>query len=86
MFRGITFMAKGKMCIGVSGENLMCRFDPSLTREVNDKPGVLPMVMRGKTLQGYCYVRPEGFQEQDDFLYWVNLCLDYNDRAKGSKR
>ena len=28
MFRGLTFMVNDKMCIGVSGENLMCRFDP----------------------------------------------------------
>ena len=26
MFRGLTFMVNGKMCINVSGENLMCRF------------------------------------------------------------
>jgi hypothetical protein len=26
MFRGLTFMVNDKMCISVSGENLMCRF------------------------------------------------------------
>ena len=31
MFRGLTFMINGKMCVCVSGENLMCRFDPDLT-------------------------------------------------------
>ena len=31
MFRGLAFMINGKMCINVSGENLMCRFDPNLT-------------------------------------------------------
>lgn len=31
MFGGLAFMVNGKMCINVSGENLMCRFDPALT-------------------------------------------------------
>ncbi len=33
MFRGLTFMINGKMCVCVSGENLMCRFDPVLQDE-----------------------------------------------------
>ncbi len=30
MFRGITFMVIGKMCVSVSGDEMMCRFDPAL--------------------------------------------------------
>lgn len=37
MFRGLTFMINGKMCVSVSGENLMCRFDPNLQEEVAKK-------------------------------------------------
>ena len=33
MFRGLSFMVNDKMCVNVSGENLMCRFDPSLQEE-----------------------------------------------------
>ena len=86
MFRGLTFMVNGKMCISVSGENLMCRFDPALTQEVVEKTGFLPMTMRNRQYKGYCYVEPEGFKSKTDFEYWVNLCLDFNDRAKASKK
>ena len=85
MFRGLTFMINGKMCVSVSGENLMCRFDPVLTEEVAKRTGFLPMKMRGKEYKGYCYVEPAGFNSNRDFEYWINLCLDFNARAKASK-
>ncbi|MEI6946719.1 TfoX/Sxy family protein [Paraflavisolibacter sp. H34] len=86
MFRGITFMVNGKMCVCVSGSNLMCRFDPAVQEAVAEQNGYLPMVMKGKELSGYCYVHPSGFASRKDFEYWVNLCLDYNDRAKPSRK
>ena len=86
MFRGLTFMVNDKMCISVSGENMMCRFDPFLHEEVAEKSGFQPMIMKGKELKGYCYINPIGFKSKKDFEYWVNLCLEYNERAKSSKK
>ena len=31
MFRGVTFMVNDKMCVSVSGNELMLRLDPDLT-------------------------------------------------------
>ena len=86
MFSGLAFMVNEKMCINVSGENLMCRFDPSLYEEIAEKAGFEPMIMKGKELQGYCYVNSIGFQTKKEFEYWVNLCLDFNEKAKSSKK
>ncbi|HEY0057486.1 MAG TPA: TfoX/Sxy family protein [Flavisolibacter sp.] len=86
MFRGLVFMVNGKMCVNVSGENLMCRFDPALQEEVAEKDGFNPMIMKGKELKGYCYINPSGYKSKKDFEYWVNLCLDYNERAKASRK
>lgn len=86
MFRGVTFMVNGKMCISVSGENLMCRFDPALQEEVLGKRGAEPMIMKNREYKGYAYVNPEGFKSKKDFDYWVSLCLDFNKRAKASKK
>lgn len=86
MFGGLAFMINEKMCINVSGENLMCRFDPDLTQDLSEKTGFMPMVMKGKELKGYCYVEPKGFKNKKDFEYWINLCLDFNDKAKSSKK
>ena len=86
MFSGVGFMVNGKMCVNVSGENLMCRFDPAFQYEVSEKAGYKPMIMKGKELKGYCYVQPIGFKSKKDFEYWVKLCLDYNERAKSLKK
>ena len=86
MFRGLAFMINDKMCVSISGNNLMCRFDPALTQEIKEKTGFLPMIMRGRECKGYCYVEPVGFESKKDFEYWINLCLDFNERAKASKK
>ncbi len=86
MFSGLTFMINGKMCICVSGENLMCRFDPALTAQIAKRKGFLPMIMKGKEYKGYCYVEPPGFKSQKDFEFWVLVCLDFNGKAKSSKK
>ncbi|GAA4343854.1 TfoX/Sxy family protein [Flaviaesturariibacter amylovorans] len=74
------------MCVNVSGDNLMCRFDPALGPEVAERPGYLPMLMKGKQLRGYCYVEPHGFRSAKDFAAWMTLCLDFNARARSSKK
>ena len=86
MFRGLTFMVNGKMCISVSGERLMCRFDPALQDTVAEKPGFEPMIMKGKMYKGFCYVNEYGFKSKKDFDYWVQLCIHFNDKAKAAKK
>jgi len=86
MFSGLTFMVNGKMCVSVSGENLMCRFDPILQEEVAEKNGFQRMIMKGREYKGYCYVSPDGYKAKKDFEYWIKLCLDFNEKAKSSKK
>lgn len=86
MFRGICFMVKGKMCVCVSNSELMCRFDPLLSETVINKKGFRKMIMKGKELKGYCYVSPEGIRLKKDFDYWVGLALDFNNKAKATKK
>jgi hypothetical protein len=86
MFRGLAFVVGGKMCVNVSSENLMCRYDPTLDGEVAERVGFQPMIMRGKQLKGYCYVTPDGYKSKTDFEYWLKLCLDFNEKAKVAKR
>ncbi len=84
MFGGLAFMINGKMCINVSDDNLMCRFAPEMTGKLASKTGFLPMIMKGKEYKGYCYVQPSGFATQEDFEFWIDLCLDFNEKAKST--
>lgn len=86
MFGGLAFMVNGKMCVNASGQNIMCRFDPARTAELSQKSGFLPMIMRGKNYDGYCYVEPIGFENEKDFEFWIKECLDFNRKAKSSKK
>lgn len=86
MFGGLAFLVNGKMCVNVSGDNLMCRFDPAKSDELAEKAGFLQMVMRGKTYPGYCYVEPEGIRNNKDLEFWIIECLAFNKKAKSSKR
>lgn len=73
------------MCVSVSGKNLMCRFDPELQDKVAGRKGFQTMIMKGSVYKGYCYVCPEEIQTIKDFEFWVNLCLNFNGKAKSSK-
>lgn len=86
MFSGVAFMVNGKMCVNVSGDELMCRFDPDLHDELAEKNGFRTMVMKGRELKGYGYVSEEGIRTKKELSYWVDLCLAFNSRAKASKK
>jgi len=63
----------------------MCRFDSERHDEIAERNGFIPMVMKGKGLKGYCYVDPTGFNSVKSFAWWMQLCLEYNERAASSK-
>lgn len=86
MFSGVAFMVNGKMCINVSHDKIMCRFDPARFEDVELRSGYEPMIMKGKQLKGYCYVSEGGFRKPKDFDFWVNLCLEFNGKAKASSK
>jgi TfoX N-terminal domain. len=86
MFGGLAFLVNGKMCINVTEDRLMCRYDPKQEPALAKRPGHRPMVMKGKHLPGYCYVDAEGFGAPADFSFWVETCLAFNSEAKPSKK
>ena len=86
MFGGLAFLVNDKMCINIGNDCLMCRFNPEQTEEIAERQGVLPAVMRGKELSGYCYVEPSGYSQKEDFDFWLQLCLEFNSKAKSSKK
>ena len=86
MFGGLAFLVNDKMCINIGEDSLMCRFDPEQTEEIAERQGFSPVVMRGKELSGYCYVDPTGYNQKKDFDFWLQLCLEFNSKAKSSKK
>ncbi|HLX93958.1 MAG TPA: TfoX/Sxy family protein [Puia sp.] len=86
MFRGLTFMVNGKMCVSVSGDEMMVRFDPEIQDSAAEKNGFREMIMKGREYKGFGYVSPDALKSKKEFEYWINLALDYNKKAKASSR
>jgi hypothetical protein len=86
MFSGLAFIVNDKMCINISHEKLMCRFDPARSNEVAAKSGYEPLIMKGRQLAGYCYVNSAGYSSLKDFVFWIDLCLAFNNKAKASNK
>jgi len=86
MFGGLAFLVNGKMCINIGDEQLMCRFDPSLQQDILQRKGVKPTVMKGREYTGYCYVDLDVIEKDKDLMYWIRLCLDYNEEARSSRQ
>jgi TfoX/Sxy family transcriptional regulator of competence genes len=86
MFGGTCFMVNGKMCIGVVKDEMMCRIDPDIYEEALEKEGCREMVFTGKPMKGYVFVGEEALKTKKQFNYWINLCLEFNKKAKAAKK
>jgi len=86
MMGGLTFMYNGKMCVGIIGDEMMCRIDPGLHETVLERPGCRTMDFTSRPMKGYVMIDETGMRKRDDFEFWIQLCLDFNSRAKSSKK
>lgn len=86
MMGGLTFMVNDKMCVGIVDNKLMCRIDPEAYDEALTRKGCIPMDFTGKPMKGFIYVTEDGIKTQKELENWINLALDFNSRAKASKK
>ena len=86
MFGGTCFMLNGKMCVGVVKDEMMCRIDPDFHETEVEKTGCRTMDFTKRPMKGYVMVDETGMKTKKEFDYWVNLCLDFNSKAKSSKK
>lgn len=85
MFGGVAFIVNGKMCMTVGPDRIMCRIDPVRHDEALAKKGTKTVQMRGKDYKGYVYVSGDVLTKKE-LDYWINLSLDFNKKAKASKK
>ncbi|MCG3118565.1 MAG: hypothetical protein ALAOOOJD_00785 [bacterium] len=86
MMGGLTFMVNGKMCVGILDEDLMARLDPAVYETALTKKGCRKMDFTGRPMKGFVFINPAGTKRQADLAYWLGLALDFNMRAKASKK
>ena len=86
MMGGLCFLVDGKMCVGVEKNRLMARIDPDAYDRVLSRKGCVPMDFTGRPMRGFVFVNPEGFRSEADLSAWLDLALEFNPKAKASKK
>jgi TfoX/Sxy family transcriptional regulator of competence genes len=78
MFGGLAFLIDGNMSVSASREGgLLLRVDPDETDALLGKPHAAPFVMRGREMQGWMRVAPEGVGTKRQLERWVARGVRY---------
>ena len=86
MFGGMCFLVDEKMCVGIINDDLMVRIDPKDQEKFLNEKGCRIMDFTRRPMKGYLYVSTEGIDMDEDLDRWVQRCLDFNPKAKSSKK
>ncbi len=78
MFGGLAFLIGGNMSVSVSGQGgLLLRVDHTQTESLLAKPHAHPFEMRGRTMDGWLRVAPEGVKTKRQLERWVERGVSY---------
>jgi hypothetical protein len=78
MFGGLAFLVAGNMSVAASGQGgLMVRVDPEETAALLARRHVRPFEMRGRAMQGWLRVEPEGVRTKRQLEPWVRRGVAY---------
>lgn len=86
MMGGLCFLVDDKMCVGVELERLMVRLDPEIYEAALKRKGCVPMDFTGRPMRGFVFVKQEGYSTDRDLTSWLELALEFNPKAKSSKK
>jgi TfoX/Sxy family transcriptional regulator of competence genes len=78
MFGGLAFLVNGNMSVSASGQGgLLLRIDPAETDVLLRRPYASPFQMRGRVMQGWLRVDPEGVRTKRQLERWVARGVAY---------
>jgi TfoX/Sxy family transcriptional regulator of competence genes len=78
MFGGLAFLVRGNMSVSASRNGgLLVRIDPADSDACLQRPHVALMEMRGRTMDGWLTVAPEGLGTKRELGAWVKRSLAY---------
>jgi TfoX N-terminal domain len=78
MFGGLAFLIGGHMSVAVSGQGgLLLRCDPAETAQLRGKQYAGPFEMRGRVMDGWLRIHPDGVRTKRDLSRWVKHGVEY---------
>ncbi len=84
MMGGLIFMVNSKMCLGVDidkstkQDRLMVRVGKANHDKLIFKNGSKEMDFTGKSMRGFLFIGPEGFDEDKNLEFWIKKALEFN--------
>jgi len=92
MMGGLCFILDEKMCCGIHYDKnretdlLMARIGEDAYPNAITRAGCHPMDFTGRPMKGYVFVDENGFDDDSDLEYWIQLAISFNPFAKASKK
>ncbi len=78
MFGGLAFLIGGNMAVSASGQGgLLVRCDPAETDDLLARKHASRFRMRGREMDGWLRVAPEGLEAKRDVERWVAIGVAY---------
>ena len=78
MFGGLAFLIGGNMSVSASGQGgMLLRCDPEETDSLVKSPHADRFEMRGRAMDGWLRVEPEGLESDVDLRRWVDVGVGY---------
>jgi TfoX/Sxy family transcriptional regulator of competence genes len=78
MFGGLAFLIGGNMAVSASGQGgILVRVDPATSDRLVSTTKAEPMVMRGRSMEGWLRVDPEHLRQKRQLSTWVDRGVSY---------
>jgi TfoX/Sxy family transcriptional regulator of competence genes len=86
MFGGLCYFVDDKLCVGVFKEELLVRIAPENEDKYLLENDCRLMDDTHNSMKGFLYISPVGIDMDDDLDKWIKRSLEFNPKAKASKR
>ena len=77
MFGGLSFLIRGNMCCGVTGDELMVRVGPPNYDTALSRRYAREMDFTGRPLRGYVYVARDGLRSTKALRSWLDQAVSF---------
>jgi TfoX/Sxy family transcriptional regulator of competence genes len=78
MFGGLAFLISGNMAVAASGQGgILVRVDPAASDKLVSTTKAQPMVMRGRSMDGWLRVDAEDVRQKRQLATWVERGVTY---------
>lgn len=76
MFGGIAYLLNGNMCVGVHKNELIIRYDPKITEQIQTDQYVHSFDITGRPMKGWSLVSSDGVKG-DGLRKWFDLSFSF---------